>query len=335
MFGDRGDQTGKAGKAILIVVFVILAILLWTFFGKESTKDASSVVAESSVDSEVKSLNGFADDIPQPESIETPPSNKNVHSTPTINKGAPISKKDEVEDLRQKIKTLADDPSFKAKIPERPELAPENIKKDLPAPLPTSSIPADEPVNSSYAPLLNKDTLTLPVRAIGDPDAPIQIVEYASLTCGHCANFHKTTMKTLKKKYIDTGKIYMIFKEFPLDANAINASKVLRCMPEDKYYSFMNFLFETQDQWAHSLNPIKKLKQSAKLAGLTDKRVEECLANDELEEAIVNTLKDAAKKHSINSTPSFVVNGGVQVISGGQGIEAFDKVVAKFIPSSE
>lgn len=170
------------------------------------------------------------------------------------------------------------------------------------------------------------DGTPLQVRAIGNPDAPITLVEYSSLSCGHCAQFHKGTLPALKEKYVDTGKVYMVFREFPLNKSAIDASKVLRCMPEDKYYSFMNLLFDTQAQWAFSGDHLGKLKQSAKLAGLNDEQIDACLSDTGLEEDLAAGLKIGSQTYGVRSTPSFVVNGGAKLISGNQRLSFFEKV---------
>ncbi len=174
---------------------------------------------------------------------------------------------------------------------------------------------------------VTKDGTSLPLRAIGDPDAPIQIVEYASLTCSHCADFHKNTLPALKKKYIDTGKVYMIFREFPLNKTAIEASQVLRCMSEDKHYSFMTLLFETQEQWAFTKDPLTKVKQNAKLAGLSDTQIETCLADEALEKALTESLKIGSDAYNVRSTPSFVINNGARLISGNQKVSFFEKII--------
>ena len=170
------------------------------------------------------------------------------------------------------------------------------------------------------------DGTPLPVRAIGDPNAPITLVEYSSLSCGHCAQFHKTTLTAIKEQYVDTGKVYMIFREFPLNRSAIDASKVLRCMPEDKYYSFMNLLFDTQDQWAFSGDYLNKLKQNAKLAGLSEEQIDTCLADTDIEEKLATSLKIGSEKYGVRSTPSFVVNAGERLISGNQRLSFFTKI---------
>lgn len=175
------------------------------------------------------------------------------------------------------------------------------------------------------------------VRKIGSDDAPIKVVEYSSLTCGHCASFHKNDLPVIKTDYIDTGKVQIIFKEFPLNKPAIDASKILRCMPEEKFNSFQSLLFDEQEKWAYTPEFLPPLKQNAKLAGLSEDQIESCLNNKELETRILGDMKAASDKFNIQSTPTFIVNDGVKVIVGHQGLplfkETFDGILNGTIPN--
>lgn len=163
-------------------------------------------------------------------------------------------------------------------------------------------------------------------RSIGSPTAPIKITEYSSLTCSHCGQFHKVILPELKTKYIDTGKVELTFKEFPLNPPAADASAILRCMPEDKYVGFMNMLFETQDNWAYKPEYKDILRQNAKLAGMSDEQFDACLANDGLKKRILADMQAASQAHKIQSTPSFIVEGRAEPIVGAQPLEFFEKV---------
>ena len=162
------------------------------------------------------------------------------------------------------------------------------------------------------------------VRKIGSDSAPIKVVEYSSLTCGHCAGFHKDDFPIIKTKYIDTGKVQFIFKEFPLNKPALDASKVLRCMPEDKFVAFQTLLFTEQDKWAYQSDYLAPLKQNAKLAGLADKEIDGCLGNKALEDRIVGDMKAGTEKFKIESTPTFIINNGAKTIVGHQPIAVFE-----------
>ncbi len=174
------------------------------------------------------------------------------------------------------------------------------------------------------------------VRKLGSDSAPIKVVEYSSLTCGHCALFHKDDLPNIKTQYIDTGKVQFIFKEFPLNKPALDASKVLRCMPEDKFVAFQGLLFSEQDKWAYQSDYLSPLKQNAKLAGLSEEKIESCLNNKDLENRIIGDMKAGTDKFKIQSTPTFIINDGVKTIVGHQAMsvfqETFDGILAGTAP---
>lgn len=177
------------------------------------------------------------------------------------------------------------------------------------------------------------------VRKLGSDDAPIKVVEYSSLTCGHCSAFHKNDLPKIKADFIDTGKVQFIFKEFPLNPPAVDASKLLRCMPEDKFVTFMSLLFDEQEKWAYTADYITPLKQNAKLAGLSDEQVESCLGNKELQARLIGDMKAATDKFQIQSTPTFIINDGVKTIVGHQPIEfvegVFNDILSGKIPATK
>lgn len=163
------------------------------------------------------------------------------------------------------------------------------------------------------------------VRKLGQDSAPIKVVEYSSLTCGHCAAFHKEDFPKIKEQYIDTGKVQFIFKEFPLNKPALDASKVLRCMAPDKFAPFQFMLFQEQEKWAYQTDYLTPLKQNAKLAGLSEQTIESCLNNKELENRIVGDMKAGTDEYKIQSTPTFILNNGAKVIVGHQALSVFEE----------
>lgn len=165
-------------------------------------------------------------------------------------------------------------------------------------------------------------------RTLGNPDAPIRIEEFSSLTCPHCAHFHRDTFAALKEKYIDTGKVFFVFTDFPLNAPALDGAMIARCMPPERYFAFIAFLYESQDKWAFDNNYRAILKQNAKLAGMSDERFESCLADTALKEGLVQRMQERAEKHSVKSTPSFVINGQ-EVVTGALPIATFDELIEK------
>ena len=163
-------------------------------------------------------------------------------------------------------------------------------------------------------------------RFVGDANAPVVIQEFSSLTCGHCGNFHKNTYKQLKEQYIDTGKVKMVFRDFPLNAPALHASMVARCLPEARYERFIQILLENQEDWAYGVDYLKYLRQNAQLAGLSGAGFDACMKNEELQQAIVDSVQKAQDQYGISSTPAFVINETLQ-ISGARGLDAFEEVI--------
>jgi protein-disulfide isomerase len=145
---------------------------------------------------------------------------------------------------------------------------------------------------------------------MGKPDAPNTIVEYASMTCPHCAQFHKSVLPELKTKYIDTGQVKLILREFPLDGLAVAAFMLARCSGPDRYYPMVGALFETQGTWAVPGEEGKeKLLLIAKQAGFSKERFDQCVGDKELFNKIVAVRQRANGKFGVDSTPTFFVNG--------------------------
>ena len=162
--------------------------------------------------------------------------------------------------------------------------------------------------------------------AMGNPDAPIKIKEFASLSCPHCADFHTGTLPQVKKELIDTGKVYFEFVNFPLNAPAMDGALVALCMPEERYNQFISFLFEQQAKWAFDANYRSILKQNAKLLGASEEKLEACLADEGKKQEIVKAMQDASAQYGIQSTPSFVVND-TTTIGGALPFDEFKKRV--------
>ena len=147
--------------------------------------------------------------------------------------------------------------------------------------------------------------------ALGDAKAPVTIHEYASMTCSHCAHFAVTTFPELKKRYIDTGKVRYILREFPLDPLAAAGFMLARCAANgdaNKYYAMVDTLFHQQTTWVVR-QPLEPLKTISKQAGLSEQDFEKCLANQEMLNGIEANRKQAIDKLKINSTPTFFING--------------------------
>jgi protein-disulfide isomerase len=149
----------------------------------------------------------------------------------------------------------------------------------------------------------------MPEMALGDPNAPVTIVEYASMTCGHCANFHKTTWPVLKSEYIDTGKVYFILREFPLDPLAAAGFMLARNAPGERYFDVVDLLFERQQEWAFSDNPVEALSTLSKQFGYSPATFESTLKDQALLDNINAVRARGAEEFKVDSTPTFFING--------------------------
>ena len=144
---------------------------------------------------------------------------------------------------------------------------------------------------------------------LGHADAPITIIEYASLTCPHCASFHADTLPVLTRDYLDTGKARLVFRDFPLDRLALAAAQLARCAGEGRYFAFIDVLFREQLAWARSEDPVAALGRIARLGGLSAERFTTCLADNDLTTGIIEQRAAAASEFEIQSTPTFIING--------------------------
>ena len=148
----------------------------------------------------------------------------------------------------------------------------------------------------------------LPEKMLGKADAPVTIVEYASMTCPHCATFHATTLPEIKTKYIDTGKARLIMREFPFDPRAEAGFMLARCS-EDKYFAMVDVLFKQQSNWARAEDAQAALLQISKLAGFSQESFTACLTNQKLLEDIRAVRTRGADEFKVDSTPTFFING--------------------------
>ncbi len=144
---------------------------------------------------------------------------------------------------------------------------------------------------------------------LGKADAPVTIIEYASMTCPHCASFHEQTMPRIKSEFIDKGLVRFVFRPVPLDGLAARASLLAQCAPGEGYFSMLDVLFHSQSAWASAADPLAALKQIGRTAGIPAADVDRCVQDQAALDRIVAGIKDAQAKFGIDSTPSFVING--------------------------
>jgi protein-disulfide isomerase len=173
----------------------------------------------------------------------------------------------------------------------------------------------------------------LPDMVMGSDKAPVTVIEYASATCPHCASFQETTFPELKKRYIDTGKVRYIFREFPLDSLAAAAFMLARCTgatDSAKYFAMVDTLFRQQRQWAVE-KPLGPLLAIAKQAGFTQESFDACLANQKVLEGIESMRQRAVDKFKVQSTPTFFING--TAFPGSLTIEKMAEAIDPYLKS--
>ena len=169
-------------------------------------------------------------------------------------------------------------------------------------------------------------------RILGNPDAPITIVEYASLTCPHCAHFANDVLPELKKKWIDPGKVKLVFRDFPLDEPALRAAMIARCAPPQRFYAYVDTFFAAQDKWVMARDYREALARLVKLGGMSQNEFENCLKDTALENKIVEGRLVASKELDVGSTPTFFING--TKFAGAPTLEEFDKVLSSLAAKS-
>ena len=166
-------------------------------------------------------------------------------------------------------------------------------------------------------------------KVLGAETAKVTIIEYASMTCPHCAAFHIETLPKLKEKYIDTGRVRLIFREFPLDPLAAGASILARCAPGDRYFPMIDVLYRLQRNWAAANDPVAALLQIARQTGFTQESFEACLRNQSLLDGVNAERDRASQRFGVNSTPTLFING--QVYRGALSFDELDKIVAPMV----
>ena len=168
-------------------------------------------------------------------------------------------------------------------------------------------------------------------RAVGRPDAPVRVVEYFSLTCSHCATFHRDTLPQVKQRLVEPGAIRFVYRDFPLDRLALAAAVVARSMPAERYEPFVGALLGAQDRWAFNrgADPMEELAKMAALAGMARPQFDAALRDEALARAIMEGVQAAEREHGVRSTPSFVFgpDGRSKTQAGAVGFERFQQRV--------
>ncbi len=161
---------------------------------------------------------------------------------------------------------------------------------------------------------------------MGDAKAPITLIEYASFTCPHCAHFHTQILPEIKKKWIDTGKVKLIYRDFPLDQVAAKAAQIAECTPNDRYFGVIDLIFRGQQNWATSSDPIAELAKPLRIAGMGENEIKACLANEAKANEVVADYR-GGETLGVTSTPSLFING--TLYKGARSVEELDAALAK------
>jgi len=185
---------------------------------------------------------------------------------------------------------------------------------------------AQAPKPSGDAGGQNPLAVTAEDHVLGKPDAPITIIEYASLSCPHCAHFAADVLPKLKEKWIDPGKAKLVFRAYPLDEPALRAEMVARCAPPERYFPLVETLFATQDKWVIAKDWQAALQRIAQLGGVPKTKFETCLGDKALEDQVAQSRLTASTQLGVNSTPTFFING--TKYDGEPTFEAFDKLLS-------
>ncbi|EKE09163.1 MAG: DsbA oxidoreductase [uncultured bacterium] len=172
----------------------------------------------------------------------------------------------------------------------------------------------------------------LPEISLGSDKAPVTMINYSSLTCHHCANFHTVVLPQIDKNYIKLGKVRIIFRDYPGDQISIQAHLLAWCKGEMKYLDFMKIFFASQDKWLTEKDPVKALKKVALNNGLTEKQIEGCLKNQELLDKILQVRLDGQKKYKITATPTIIINA--KIYPRTLDFEEFKGIVDPLLESS-
>lgn len=162
-------------------------------------------------------------------------------------------------------------------------------------------------------------------RTMGRDDAPVTILEYSSLGCPHCAAFHRDTLPKIKQTYIDTGKVRLVFNDFPLGNRALAAAMLARCVDKDKFFGLIELIFRSQKKWSGSQRPLDELLKVVRFAGMSKADFDACLGNKPLMKGIRQRAGEASQKYDIQATPTFII--GETKIPGNLPFEKFREII--------
>lgn len=181
------------------------------------------------------------------------------------------------------------------------------------------------PIDSPFSKAMEGDMV------LGDANAPVTFIEYSSLSCPHCARHHKNVLPEIKKNYIDTGKVQLVVRDFPLNAPAVQASLLAHCVSPLAYWGMTEQLFATQDKWVNE-NSLPVLAGMAAAAGINGQDFQQCLSDQAKKDKIIASAENADKVFKVDSTPTFVING--IVVKGEKTYDEFAKIFDALLPAA-
>ncbi|HMO85205.1 MAG TPA: DsbA family protein [Lacipirellulaceae bacterium] len=161
--------------------------------------------------------------------------------------------------------------------------------------------------------------------ALGSAQARVTIIEYASMTCPHCAEFHIKLLPALKEKYINTGAVRLVYRDFPLDGLAMRAAMTARCAGPERYFGFVDLFYQQQSSWTRAKDQIGALQQLSRIGGLTPEKFKTCLDNGALQEYVVKSRQQGEAEFGVSGTPTFVIEG--KVYRGIETVEEFARII--------
>lgn len=175
------------------------------------------------------------------------------------------------------------------------------------APLPL----VPRPANAQETTTASADAPEVFEMVLGDPDAPVEVIEYASFTCPHCRTFHENVMPQLKADYVDQGLVRFVYREVYFDRFGLWAGMVARCAGPERYFGMVDLIYDNQSEWTRG-SPAEvadNLRRIGLTAGLTTERLEACMSDAEMAQAMIDTYEANNDLHNISGTPSFVIDG--------------------------
>ncbi|MDZ7713038.1 MAG: DsbA family protein [Rhodovibrio sp.] len=188
---------------------------------------------------------------------------------------------------------------------------------------------AEEAAGSSAADSDDDAARSVEIRAsdhvLGDPDAPVAIVEYTSLTCPHCADFHTGILPKLRREWIEPGKAKLVYRHFPLDTLSLAAALLANCFDDDRFFEVVGTLFARQADWARAEQPVQVLREITRSAGMADSTFDRCVSDQGAADQILADRKTFAQQVGIQATPTFMIHG--QRIQGARSYETFHRAL--------